>query len=279
MAQNARTAATSVFLLLWFVLLTAAGDAQGTERDPDPQPVSPVDTTSPRATLRSFLVNANRAAELERGGQVFVDHSNVPFRRALSTLDLSATPDSNSWVVRAERAALLHEVLGRLELPPESEIPGAREVADGKITRWTLPGTRIAFERVPAGPRRGEFLFSADTVERIERVYRLVKEQPYSPGATPGVYEEHVRPERAALLDSRLRERLEPVETSSPRAVYEGFVESVNRAHALVMQADSALRATPPGMTTEEAREAEQQARELLRRAEATLDLSQVPEA
>ena len=50
-------------------------------------------------------------------------------------------------------------------------------------------------------------------------------------------------------LEQQLRERLKPVDTSSPRTTYEGFPDSVNRAHMLVMETNTALRATPPRRT------------------------------
>ena len=72
---------------------------------------------------------------------------------------------------------------------------------------------------------------------------------------------------------------LRPADTSNPRSTLEGFLNSVNRAYALVMEADAALTATPPTMTRQEARAADNAAANLLQHAMHTLDLSQVPEA
>ena len=72
---------------------------------------------------------------------------------------------------------------------------------------------------------------------------------------------------------------LRPADTSNPRSTLEGFLNSVNRAYALVMEADAALTATPPTMTRQEARAADNAAANLLVHAMHTLDLSQVPEA
>ena len=77
----------------------------------------------------------------------------------------------------------------------------------------------------------------------------------------------------------RLQRRLKPVDTSSPRATLDGFLDSVNRAYVLVMQANLALSEKPPGMSREEAREIEDRAARLLERATAVLDLSRVPKA
>jgi len=200
--------------------------------------------------------------------------------RSLATLDFSTTPDGDSRMVRAQRLMLLMEVLNRIELPPDHEIPGDAEVEDGTITQWTIPDTSITIERIEHGLRSGEFLFSADTVQRLERLYRHVKHLPYKPGVSTGWYEEWLRSDRTAhALERRVRNRLKPVDTSNPRSTLEGFLDGVNRAYALVMEANAALNATPPTMTKAEAREIEIRARNLLQRAVATLDLSQVPKA
>jgi MscS family membrane protein len=39
-----------------------------------------------------------------------------------------------------------------------------------------------------------------------------------------------------------VRNRLKPVDTSSPRSTFDGFLDSVNRAYALVMETDAALK-------------------------------------
>jgi MscS family membrane protein len=56
----------------------------------------------------------------------------------------------------------------------------------------------------------------------------------------------------------------------------EGFLDSVNRAYVLVTETETALRATPPTLTREEAREIEVTASNLLQRAVRTLDLNEV---
>jgi MscS family membrane protein len=135
---------------------------------------------------------------------------------------------------------------------------------------------------VETGPRAGEFLFSAETVAAADRLYRRAKQLPYRADATPGVYERVV-----SLVDTeglyerqtKLQQRLRPVDTSSSRATLDGFLDNVNRAYALVIQANAALGDKPPTMSKAEAREIEDRATRLLARAAAALDLSRVPEA
>jgi MscS family membrane protein len=56
---------------------------------------------------------------------------------------------------------------------------GADETPDGKPASWTIPHTEITLERVTEGPRTGQFLFSAGTVERAREFYRKTRDLPY----------------------------------------------------------------------------------------------------
>ncbi len=257
-------------------------EAFGQQRPSDPHPLRPADTSSPRDTLRTFLSDVTTVAEefLLRGRGRTDETTNLARERAAATLDLSATPDGSFIGVQDERALLLKEILDRIELPPYDQIPGDAEVADGSITSWTIPHTRITIERVPSGPRAGEFLFSAGSVDRLNQFYDRVKHLPYKRGATVGAYEKYVRSDRTIrALTRQVRARLKPIDTSTPRSTLEGFLDAVNRAHTIVMDADAALRADPPAITRERALEREQRAHLLLERAGGALDLSQVPEA
>ena len=243
-------------------------------------PFKPADTSSPRDTLRSFLTNINIAIKNLPSGLLDSPAGYQAYERALSTLDFSTTPDGDSRVIMNRRLLMLKEILDRIELPPYSEIPGDDEVGDGALNQWTIPGTSITIKRLESGPRAGEYLFSAWTVQRLPRLYRQVKNLPYQPNATPGIYETYLSSETSAsYLDKQVRNRLKPVDTSSPRSTLEGFLDSVNRAYGLVMEADAAAKASPPTITNYEAREIEIIAQNLMARAESTLDLSKVPEA
>ena len=47
----------------------------------------------------------------------------------------------------------MKEILNRLNMPPENEIPDARMVAENEIKRWSIPETKIAIELVEKGPQ------------------------------------------------------------------------------------------------------------------------------
>ncbi len=152
-------------------------------------PLEPVDRSSPRATLQTFLDSADAVA-------TYMAHDYLPspsrakFNRAIEliaipveSLDLSALPPATRLKGGRAAALALYEVLNRIQLPPADQIPDVNRLAqavDGGALRWVIPHTEITLVRVPSGPRSGEFLFSADTVARASSFYERVRNQPYS---------------------------------------------------------------------------------------------------
>jgi len=244
-------------------------------------PLKPADTSSPRDTLRSFLRDIDIAiVEKHRSWELQTPVVDQAFIRAASTLNFRTTPDGTSNLIISQRTLLLKEILDRVEFPPTEEIPGDEEVARKYLKKWTIPGTSITIERVETGPRAGEYLFSAWTVQRLHRFYRMLREHPYKPDATPDFYEEWLSSESGIVhLEGSIRNRLKPINTSSPRFTLEGFLQSVNNVYALAMEADAALKVSPPTITDNEAREIRARALNLIRHAVDTLDLSKVPRA
>jgi len=159
----------------------------------DPHPLKAADTSSPRATLKSFI-EACDALYRRYYGEERSFRSQAERRaftsRALRCLDLIEVPESVRASVGRERGACLKEVLDRIVLPPENAWPDAEQVAEEEIVRWTVPDTEITIARVKEGPREGEFLFSSGTVERAAVFYAIVKDLPYKDreSVTPGLY-------------------------------------------------------------------------------------------
>jgi MscS family membrane protein len=158
----------------------------------DPDPLRKANTSSPRDTLRSFLNNVEVVVVDSKRGDFSMKTARA-FLRAAATLNLSTTPHRDAHEVRTARVLMLKEILDRIELPPDDEIPGAAEVGEDAITRWTIPSTSIEISRIESGPREGMFLFSADTVQRLHRLYADVKHLPYKPGISDGLYEGWLR--------------------------------------------------------------------------------------
>ena len=160
-----------------------------------PHPLEAPDTSSPRATLKSFTTACDDIFRLirEEGNKIRGTQAAAPIvRRIFRCMDLSEIPVAFRDDMAAESAVCLKEVLDRIELPPESQIPLADDLepssADG-IRQWRIPPTEITIAEVKEGPRRGEFLFTPSTVDRAKEFYRRVEALPYKPGATKGFYD------------------------------------------------------------------------------------------
>ena len=48
--------------------------------------------------------------------------------------------------------------------------------------RWRLPNTEIDIVLIENGPRAGDYLVSAATIDRLPEFYNRVKDLPYKPG-------------------------------------------------------------------------------------------------
>lgn len=269
---------TPILLACLIVPLAVSGPSAFAEAS-DPHPLRPANTSSPRETLQSFLADSNEVIADWRRGEM-TETSFQAHHRAVETLDLSTTPHGDSSSIQTLRVMLLKEILDRIQLPVDEEIPGPEDVADESLTRWTIPDTRITIARIPDGPRAGEFLFYSETVAQLDRLYRQVQSMPYRPGATAGIYEDFLLSNRSwYVAAAEVRDRLKPIDVSSPLSTLEGFLDSVNRAHALVLGADRALLADPPALSVEQALQIEAKADTLLNRAAGALDLSRIPKA
>jgi len=173
------------------LLLAFAPAAQAQDADLDRHPLRPPNTSSPRATLTSFLTALNDAyAAAQRDEPVEVVLTSMG--RAKRSLDLSRVPPRLAADVGAENAFLLKEVLDRIELPLPASIPGTDEVEHAGLTRWTVPNTEITLAKVTEGSRTGEFLFDAETVARAREYYRRTRHLPYKLGATPEIYKAYI---------------------------------------------------------------------------------------
>ena len=175
--------------LLILVLLPDAARAAD-----KPHPLEAADTSSPGATLKSFVTGMHdlyeHAGSEERYSQTPTGERWVR-SRFFRCLDLSALAPAVRPSLAREAAACLKEVLDRIELPPERAWPDSEELADNPITKWILPHTDIAIVRIVDGPRKDEFLFSVEAVDRAGECYQLIKQEDYieRDWATPDFYE------------------------------------------------------------------------------------------
>ena len=183
----------AVLLIAWLLSLMSGASAS------DDTPLRPPDTSSPRATLQGFFEGADdiyrrvtrvlRAyatsdrlyltAEERRQQLAALADASPLFRY----LDLSRVPPVLLEGVAVERALQLKEILDRITVPPFASIPDQDGIAGQPIKRWRLPDTEIDIARIDSGPRAGEYLISADTIDRLPEFYERVKDLPYKPGA------------------------------------------------------------------------------------------------
>ena len=168
--------------------LLAVLGASGQEVANSPiHPLQPPDTTSPRATLQTFLGELDRAVALYRAED---PSSREVFLTATRCLDLSQVPPRFVEATSNDATLLLKEVLDRIELPPRAAIPGRDAVAAEALTRWTVPHTEIELVLIQDGPRAGEFLFSPATVGRSREFFERVRQLAYRPGKQGALYDE-----------------------------------------------------------------------------------------
>jgi MscS family membrane protein len=141
--------------------------------------LEPPDTSSPRATLRSFLENAREAWTIfltsDESRRERYHQAGRRLGRATRCLDLSEVPPGALGKMAGETAILLLDVLERIQLPPWAQIPDAQAVEQEGLTRWMIPHTSIVLRRVAEGPRAGEFLFTPKTVERAKEFYERTR--------------------------------------------------------------------------------------------------------
>ena len=178
----------SALLWLIFHIISPQTYAQASEI----YPLAPADTVSPRNTYRYFIVQMNKAYH----AHLKSSYKNVEVRadilKAMNCLDLSEISRADREDIGFASALLLKEILDRIPTPSFDQIPDAAEMRDLKQDAYTLPYTEIKIVRIKEGPRKDQFLFSSDTVERIGEFANRVKHLPYKPGASIGAYEDYV---------------------------------------------------------------------------------------
>jgi MscS family membrane protein len=190
-------------------IVVIAGLLPGALARAEENPLEPLDTSSPQATYLSFvsqvelLENLLSAYERDRSAQ-----NQSAFTSALdkveSLFDFSEVADANQSEIVSASFSRLADILNRIPPPDVDEIPDVDDVAasesdqtivtgslvdgelpalvPGGITDYTLPGTEITITRIQEGSRAGEFVFSADTVSRLEAWRQEVGDLPVNDG-------------------------------------------------------------------------------------------------
>jgi MscS family membrane protein len=172
---------------------------------PDLHPLEPSDTSSPRATLASFLRTMQEASRVHTalmkqyrsepglsfspGARQQADRLSILLDRAGGCLDLSEVSPTLTRKVRLESVLLLKEIADRIDLPELESVPDAEAMAAAGQDRWRIPHTEIIIAKAKEGERAGEYLFSPATIDRLPDFYAKVRALPYKPGAWQGPHE------------------------------------------------------------------------------------------
>lgn len=188
--------------ILLFVLVLAISTtvvvAQDLESQSDSYPLRPADTSSPRATIQSFIENVDKAylrtfgflKSYAASDRLFLNASERGMQleniqnlsKAIQCLDLSEISPVLRNSLSGERVLQLKEVLDRIEVPSYEDIPDREQMLQTSSKRWRFPDTEIDIVLIEEGPRAGEYLVSANTVNRLPDFYKRVRRLPYKPG-------------------------------------------------------------------------------------------------
>jgi MscS family membrane protein len=187
-----------------FLLLCISPFSINTSYAGETKALHSIDTKSPRDTLNSFIDSIVEAYQtsisiqnsymksdrlyLTSEEEKKLDAQKIQISNAKRTLNLSETSDALAQKVALDKVLELAEILARIDIPPNDEIPDEKEMAKVEFKNWTIPGTEITLVRVDKGTRAGEYLFSTETVENLSTFYQRVKHESYKTAAIAGIY-------------------------------------------------------------------------------------------
>jgi MscS family membrane protein len=233
-----------LFLILLLAMPAAATIVSAQQTSPL-GPLEPSDTSSPAATLAGLIESCNELDRFLAAGPVTEerDAEILPtVERVLDCLDISELPRELRLTAGLESALFLKEILDRIELPEATDIPevGPTEEGESTLTLWQIPGSRLAIGRLVEGPRRNQWVFTAETVRNAARYYRIVNDLPYRDSGwpvSPGLYNRYseATKQRPTLT----------ADTSSPRGTLTMFVDSCNELYGQITEQQIVDRTDP----------------------------------
>jgi MscS family membrane protein len=209
-------------------------------------PLEPSDTASPAATLNSLINSCNELHRLISDETSVVERVSelLPaMERIRDCLDLTELPNELQGTAGLESALFLKEVLDRIPLPPDADIPqviDAQQEDGNPLLRWQIPNTRISLARKEVGPRKNAYLFTPETVRRAAQDYRMVKPLAYRTDGrsiSPGLYEAY-----SAITK---QEPTRSTDTTSPRGTLTLFLDSCNELNDAILQERHFDRSNP----------------------------------
>ncbi|MDB2426050.1 mechanosensitive ion channel family protein [bacterium] len=152
-------------------------------------PLEPVKLDSPRDTMRTFITSMiSYKKGLKNNDEQLISKMDD----AIRCLNLNEVPKVVARSTGEQAAIFLKETIDRVIKIDFNLIPDS-----STNPYWRLKGTEIAITQVDSGPRKGQFLISAETVERSKEFYKKVKHLPYIEGTGKGALYREPFSERA----------------------------------------------------------------------------------
>jgi MscS family membrane protein len=158
----------SAVLLTLLAIIATATTALAVEAESE-NPLEPLDASSPRATLQSFVEQTSVVEDaalkyrvdrsLETQGEYL-----LAVAKTAELSDLSEAPAASQDTIVEGNFAALADILMRIPLPDAESIPDAEQVAADELTQWTLPGTEITLKPLEEGDRAGSWVLTPRTV-------------------------------------------------------------------------------------------------------------------
>lgn len=171
----------------------------------DDHPLAPPDTSSPRATINSFLDIMRQSKTLLDQDPYLESRASIQRDEQLEEMteylfDFRETPVERVEDVANYIRPLMMEILDRIDLPGEEMIPDADMVKNENLRLWMIPNTEITLIRIEDGARQRQWVFSAETVKQLRTYYERIKNLPYRPDAIMGHIEPYGGPYQRYVL-------------------------------------------------------------------------------
>ena len=146
-------------------------------------PLSPIDCSSPRGTMKSYLDSHQAMSDYLYGehwnnpSEETVDQILIRSHLLMRLIDSSRFPPAVRKKMGVEALLHLSEVMKRIDPQNLLSAPDG-STGEGLPDHWTVPNTEITLVRIKEGEREGDYIFSANTVERATDFYEMVKDLP-----------------------------------------------------------------------------------------------------
>jgi MscS family membrane protein len=148
------------------------------EFSPEAAPDDPVQTGTPRETMRSFYTAMQ---DYKKGLDTRDDQLKERINDAIRCFDLSGMPMTGRHYEAVQAAVYLKEIIDRSVVMDYGQLPDstARPL-------WKSHGGNFVIRQKQGGDQEGEYLITADTLSRLPDLFEQLKNHPYVPGGGLG---------------------------------------------------------------------------------------------